>query len=307
MRCIATDPSFCRGHHALGLLMYGTGDFMQAQSYFKACVALAQKEDADAAVGALHYAGLCWSALGVFEKAEEYFVRALARDAEHRLLVRAAAGDVLRRGAGRRDGRCGEVRTRAERCLPTSSACSRRATASATRSRSLPRRRRVSLGRPGRRRCHSLTKAYKTLRPRPKVGRRFVQFEGLVQLEDCPGFLPNTRHHRMFGLMVLHAAHVAKQAFAGNAVNWREVYEVGTRWRREAEPGDAVWWIDGLPEKAFAEGFGLHTPMQSGQLRVVRYAKYIPRCAGGRQGDAGDGTCHPAKMISWSGSMKLLH
>ena len=71
MRCIATDPSFCRGHHALGLLMYGTGDFMQAQSYFKSCVALAQKEDADAAVGALHYAGLCWSALGVFEKAEE--------------------------------------------------------------------------------------------------------------------------------------------------------------------------------------------------------------------------------------------
>ena len=50
MRCIATDPSFCRGHHALGLLMYGTGDFMQAQLHFKSCVALAQKEDADAAV-----------------------------------------------------------------------------------------------------------------------------------------------------------------------------------------------------------------------------------------------------------------
>ena len=27
--------------------------------------------------------GLCWSALGVFEKAEEYFVRALARDPGH--------------------------------------------------------------------------------------------------------------------------------------------------------------------------------------------------------------------------------
>ena len=80
----------------------------------------------------------------------------------------------------------------------------------------------------------------------------------------------------MFGFMVLHAAYVARRAFAGNAVNWREVYEVVVRWRREAEPGDAVWWIDGLPEKAFAEGFGLHTPMQSGQLKVVRYAKYIP-------------------------------
>merc|ERR1712138_71814 len=64
-------------------LMYGTGDFLKATASFKSCVALAQKEDADAAVGALHYAGLCWSALGVFEKAEEYFVRALARDPGH--------------------------------------------------------------------------------------------------------------------------------------------------------------------------------------------------------------------------------
>ena len=110
----------------------------------------------------------------------------------------------------------------------------------------------------------------------------------------------------MFGFMVLHAAYVAKRAFDGNAVNWREVYEVVVRWRREAEPGDAVWWIDGLPEKAFAEGFGLHTPMQSGQLKVVRYAKYIPmRWRSSRR--RCDGTCRLAKMVSWSGSMKLLH
>ena len=60
------------------------------------------------------------------------------------------------------------------------------------------------------------------------------EFAGLVQLRACPGFLPNTRHHRMFGFMVLHAAYVARRAFAGNAVNWREVYEVVVRWRREA-------------------------------------------------------------------------
>ena len=43
MRCLATDPAFCRGHHALGLLMYGTGDFLKATASFKSCVALAQK------------------------------------------------------------------------------------------------------------------------------------------------------------------------------------------------------------------------------------------------------------------------
>ena len=80
-----------------------------------------------------------------------------------------------------------------------------------------------------------------------------LQFEGLVQLEGCPGFLPNARHHRMFGLMVLHAAYVAKQAFDGKTVNWREVYEVVVRWRREAAgaPIDN-WFAQGGDSVAFS-------------------------------------------------------
>jgi tetratricopeptide (TPR) repeat protein len=258
MRCLATDPSFCRGHHAFGLLAYGTGDFAEAQRHFDACVARGTDEDADAITGALHYAGLCWSALGVFEKAEEYFVRALKRDAEH--VCWYARQLAMYYGATLDDATAD-----AERDILgvfKEGHCKRHAIAL------------VAAAAPRKGKCRSSTKDVKAA-TRKWVAASY-EFGGLVQLQNCPGFLPNARHHRMFGLMVLHAAYVAKSAFDGNAVKWREVYEVVVRWRREAEPGDAVWWIDGLPEKAFAEGFGLHTPMQSGQLRVVRYAKYIP-------------------------------
>ena len=260
MRCIATDPAFCRGHHALGLLMYGTGDFLKATASFKRCVALAQKEDADAAVGALYYAGLCWSALGVFEKAEEYFVRALARDPGHvcwyaRQLGRFYGAALDNATADAEKDILGVFKE---------GHCKRHAIAL------------VASAAPRKGKCRPSVAAKDVKAATRKWVNAAAPYEGLVQLENCPGFLPNTRHHRMFGFMVLHAAYVARRAFAGNAVNWREVYEVVVRWRREAEPGDAVWWIDGLPEKAFAEGFGLHTPMQSGQLKVVRYAKYIP-------------------------------
>ena len=71
------------------------------------------------------------------------------------------------------------------------------------------------------------------------------------------------------------------------------------RWRREAELGDAVWWIDGLPEKAFAEGFWIAYADAERPVKVVRYAKYIPmRWRSSRR--RCDGTCLLAKMISWS-------
>lgn len=54
-----------------------------------------------------------------------------------------------------------------------------------------------------------------------------------------------------------------------NKVEWRDLYEAASRWRREADPNDAVWWIDRLPARAFAEGFGLQTPMVAGQLEVL--------------------------------------
>ena len=167
-------PVFCRGHHALGLLMYGTGDFMQAQSYFKSCVALAQKEDADAAVGALHYAGLCWSALGVFEKAEEYFVRALERDAEPH-----AAGT---RGSWQcTTARCWTTRRPTRNGI--SSAPSRRATASATPSRSSRPRRREGT-------CRSFVSPTDVKAATRKWVTASLQFEGLVQLRELPRLPP---------------------------------------------------------------------------------------------------------------------
>ena len=62
--------------------------------------------------------------------------------------------------------------------------------------------------------------------------------------------------------------------FAGartHAMASRDVYDVAVRWRQVSEPFDPVFYIDGLTRAAFEEGFGLQTPMVSGQNLVVRY------------------------------------
>ena len=197
MRCIATDPSFCRGHHALGLLMYGTGDFLKATASFKRCVALAQKEDADAAVGALYYAGLCWSALGVFEKPGVL----AGAGADLRLLVR--------RWLGRFYGAALDNATAdAEKDILgvfKEGHCSAR-----------HQRRRVRWPRGAR-----PSVAAKDVQAATEVVNAAAPWS-LVQLRTAPAsfLIPGTT---ACSFMVLHAAYVVRRAFAGNAVNWREV------------------------------------------------------------------------------------
>jgi hypothetical protein len=58
---------------------------------------------------------------------------------------------------------------------------------------------------------------------------------------------------------------------------WRDMYDVCVRWRQLSEPNDPVWWVDLLPPMQFAEGFGSHTPIQTGQCRTCRYGPHMAR------------------------------
>lgn len=124
-----------------------------------------------------------------------------------------------------------------------------------------------------------------------------------IQLR-CPGFLSNSRQHRMFGLASLELAQLVRGHWdsikAGGAgamvpdegsstwrprsaggkgpggavagrhpVGYRDLFDVAVRWRQLSEPNDPVWWIDRLTPSAFREGFGLQTPMVNGQLKVA--------------------------------------
>ena len=123
-----------------------------------------------------------------------------------------------------------------------------------------------------------------------------------IQLR-CPGFLSNSRQHRMFGLASLELAQLVRKHWdslrsggtgamvpdAGSSewdprsvggrspagggagehpVGYRDLFDVAVRWRQLSEPNDPVWWIDRLTKSAFQEGFGLQTPMVNGQLKV---------------------------------------
>jgi hypothetical protein len=49
------------------------------------------------------------------------------------------------------------------------------------------------------------------------------------------------------------------------------------RWRQLSEPNDPVWWVDLLPPEQFAEGFGSHTPIVTGQCKTARYGVQLSR------------------------------
>ena len=118
----------------------------------------------------------------------------------------------------------------------------------------------------------------------------------LIQL-NTPGFLSNLRQHRTSGLVMLDLAQTVRRYWAAvkagetfafntrassinngkpHAFGWRDFMDIAVRWRQYSEPNDPVFWIDLLAPEAFAEGFGLQTPMVTGQMNVVRY---FPYCA----------------------------
>eukprot|EP01006_Ploeotia_vitrea_P018007 TRINITY_DN49262_c0_g1_i1.p1 TRINITY_DN49262_c0_g1~~TRINITY_DN49262_c0_g1_i1.p1 ORF type:complete len:888 (+),score=100.99 TRINITY_DN49262_c0_g1_i1:171-2666(+) len=114
-----------------------------------------------------------------------------------------------------------------------------------------------------------------------------------IQL-DTPGFLPNIRQHRMCGLAVVEMAQTLRLHWQGklpqlpgtfSSMNtephdfgWRDMLDIAVRWRQLSEANDTVWWIDLLPRPMFVEGFGLQTPMTTGQLHVPRYYPYFKKC-----------------------------
>eukprot|EP01041_Mallomonas_annulata_P007656 gene7656-15668_t len=135
-----------------------------------------------------------------------------------------------------------------------------------------------------------------------------------VQLRT-PGFIPNKKQHRMFGIAVLQMAvslkkHVqsirnkinnfnsdditststsndqldrlntnsnSEQKAVETSYSYREWVNIAVKWRQISEPNDTVWWIDKLTRNAFEEGFGLQTPLVNGQLKTIRYYSYFPK------------------------------
>ena len=66
-----------------------------------------------------------------------------------------------------------------------------------------------------------------------------------------------------------------------HAFGWRDAFDVAVKWRQLVSANDSVWWIDQLgrwdDDELNNEGFGLRTPMVSGQLKVVRYYPYFQK------------------------------
>lgn len=58
---------------------------------------------------------------------------------------------------------------------------------------------------------------------------------------------------------------------------WRDMYDIAVKWRQYSEPNDPVWWVDLLTPTQYAEGFGSHTPIITGQCKVIRYGRMYDR------------------------------
>ena len=114
---------------------------------------------------------------------------------------------------------------------------------------------------------------------------------------DSPGFMPNKRQYRMFGLAVLEAAqtlrrHIISLRVSGRGLEvpdsyssrtdnisneqqahtftWRDFFDIIVRWRQVSAFGDAVWWTDSFPKKEYKERHGITTWILDGSGSNVR-------------------------------------
>ena len=121
---------------------------------------------------------------------------------------------------------------------------------------------------------------------------------------QVPGFLSNRRQHRQFGLAMIEAASLVR---AGRIDGWRSLFSVAVRWRQLSELNDPVFWVDKLPPASFAAGFGSHTPMYTGQTKVVRYGGFLDRALTAvRTGLVRDGRCTAAEAAGAASPQALL-
>eukprot|EP00943_MAST-04B_sp_MAST-4B-sp1_P007832 g7832.t1 len=122
-----------------------------------------------------------------------------------------------------------------------------------------------------------------------------LHYGKLIQLKS-PGFLSNLRQHRQCGYAILEMAQTIRREWSQaeptivtgkysssdqfnkkHAFGWREFFDIGVKWRQFSEPNDPVFWIDYMTKHSFEEGFGLQTPMITGQLHVPRYYPYFKK------------------------------
>ncbi|KAF2074595.1 hypothetical protein CYY_004102 [Polysphondylium violaceum] len=131
------------------------------------------------------------------------------------------------------------------------------------------------------------------------------QLGSMLQYQ-CEGFLPNSRQKLQCGLAIIEIAQTLKTLWSSGSIKsseflissifgstissssennsgnsqsqsntrlfgWRDLYDIGVKWRQLSEPNDPVWWVDLLSPEQFKEGFGSHTPIVTGQCKVPRY------------------------------------
>ncbi|BFU21278.1 TPR repeat protein [Entamoeba histolytica HM-1:IMSS-B] len=103
---------------------------------------------------------------------------------------------------------------------------------------------------------------------------------------DSQGFVHNASQYLMGGLAAINIGQYIRETIPEwikggldeesarkllDKIQWRTLMELSTKWRQISEPNDPVYWIDLLTPEQFEEGFGSHTPMYTGQGRVIRY------------------------------------
>ena len=112
------------------------------------------------------------------------------------------------------------------------------------------------------------------------IAEAVAHFGPRIQLH-CVGYMTNYRQWAMTGLSVIDVAQQLRLLWSGKKDGgkwgWRDMYQVIAKWRQFSEPNDPVVWVDQLSPEQFAEGFGAHTPMITGQTFVVRYSPMYPK------------------------------
>lgn len=97
------------------------------------------------------------------------------------------------------------------------------------------------------------------------------------------GFMPNLRCNKAMALAAMDVAQTAlrywnnsksTKGWKGRQFSWRDLFEVGVKWRKLVSMDQPVIWLDQLPKQIVDAGFITHMLMKKGNVEIPRYSTY---------------------------------
>ncbi|KAK3093376.1 hypothetical protein FSP39_014746 [Pinctada imbricata] len=104
---------------------------------------------------------------------------------------------------------------------------------------------------------------------------------GLSMQVISDGFIQSRRHNLAMGLASLHIAQLLDRRWREmrvhkqvKSLDWRDIYNIAVQYRRLVDPGQAVFWLDKMPDHSTRDGYRTDFSFIKGPTQNIKVMQY---------------------------------